>query len=168
MLLRLNVLLVAALAAVAAGHAAVVPALRIWEWALLPALGVLTTVGVLWMGRYVRRDPRWVNLPDKDRLLRLPPERQGLVLARVDEMMQGVNLASLGVFLLVQQLVRAETLGLPEQGWLVAVLVASVGTTPLVLAVFLPRISGEIKRQERADGATRTPPPAPRPHPNFP
>lgn len=150
MLHRLNLALVLFLLAGSLWLANRHPGAFTWEWWMMPLLAVVTTAGMDVLRRYTRRDARFVNLPDKERLLRLPPERQAAVLARVDEMVLLTQTVTLVTFLLVQGLMYAEAFGRSTTGWTVAVLVVAVGTTPLLLATCLPRIYGELKRQERA------------------
>src|SRR5690606_39344895 len=55
-------------------------------WWLLPGLAVFLTVFLGALGRWSTSRPHLVNLPGKERLLALPPERRRPVLTRVADL----------------------------------------------------------------------------------
>jgi uncharacterized membrane protein len=138
---------------IAADGAATWRATSVWSWFLLPALATVTVVLLHLVQRLTRQRPGLLNIPGKEQLLALPPERQAPVLARANEMMEGTITVMLVIFGTVQAGLWHAAHGGSTQTVLVVVLPLALLSTPLVLGIWLPRIGGELERQVRAHRA---------------
>jgi hypothetical protein len=127
------------------------------SWFLLPALATLVVVLLHMLQRLARGRPGLLNIPGREQLLALPPERQAPVIARAVDMMEGTIAIMLLIFCTVQAGLWRVAHGGSAQAVLVVVLPLAVLSTPLVLGIWLPRISNELERQvreHRAAGGT--------------
>lgn len=127
------------------------------SWFLLPAVATATLLLVRMMAGVIAARPRWLNIPGKERLLALPPERQAPVLRRAIDMMHGTITVTLLIFIAVQYGLWHTARGGSADTMLVLVLPLAVLSTPLVLGIWLPRVSEELERQvseHRAAGGT--------------
>jgi len=112
--------------------------------------GIAALMGVLaWAAP---RYPALLNIPNKDKMLALPPERQQPVLRRAMDLLWLINAPILLCFLLIQLGMWHGAHGGDPTGFTVGALVLAVLSTPLALALGLPRVQAELKRQlEAAD-----------------
>jgi len=62
-----------------------------WTWFGLPTIALVLAVFMYFMGRWIHRSPRLVNLPNKKRFLQLSPEGQRQVLGTVTAFLDGVS-----------------------------------------------------------------------------
>ena len=120
-----------------------------WSWFLLPALATAVVILLHAMQRLTVRRPGLLNIPGKEELLALPPERQAPVIARANDMMEGTITVMLLIFGAVQAGLWHAAHGGSSQTVLVVVLPLALLSTPLVLGIWLPRIHSELERQVR-------------------
>lgn len=172
-LLRLNVLLALLLAV---GSLAVFPLLpeqlpagldfqgaaRGWRpkalvpWVGLPAIGAVVAAVLIWMTVWlIPRKPASINIPDKDRLLELPPDRQQPVVRHVQSLVLVVSAGVLLMFGGIQLGVALAALGRPSMVVMLGTLLMGLLSPLAALAVYLPRISDEIDRQRAMMGPAR-------------
>lgn len=127
------------------------------SWFLLPALATATLLLLELMRRLVRTRPGLLNFPGREQLLALPPERQWPVTRRAMDMMDGTITIMLLIFGAVQVGLWHVAHGGSSHTMLAVVLPLALLSTPLVLGIFLPRITSELERQvkaHRADGGS--------------
>lgn len=127
------------------------------SWFGLPTLA-LALAGSLYLVAWLAPvRPRWINLPDRERFLALPEGARGPVYRRVQTLLYLVATLILVVFGLVQLAVYREAMGSLGSGYIIAVLVVSVLSGP-VLAIFgivgLQRAVDEAWRRARTAGET--------------
>ncbi len=120
----------------------------LWRWFTMPIVALLLTTMNYGFAGAVRRWPRMVNLPDKERFLRLPEREREPVLALLRQMMYGISVPLLLVFGLIQYGTWRAALGEPSVGYMVASIVIAVLVTPLIAIAWLPRIQSAINRAE--------------------
>lgn len=118
-------------------------------WFGLPALAVAMTLliyGVAWLlpGR-----PRFLNIPDKQRFLALPPERQAPVLRLVQTSLYWVNAYSLTLQGLVQLSLYRAAHGEADRMFMLFLLLFALAVPPLIVLPLLSRTQAEITRQTR-------------------
>lgn len=97
------------------------------------------------------RNTRYLSIPDKERLLSLPPERQQPVLEALRVSLQAVCLPLTLVFCLVQVATYRAALGGDTLSMFIAILVLSAIASPAMAIGLLLRIQSEINRQVRQD-----------------
>lgn len=127
------------------------------SWFFLPGLATLTLALLVGVSRVVRARPAFLNIPGREKLMALPPERQAPVLARSVELIDGTIVIMLFIFCVVQYGLWRVAHGGSSESMLVVVLPLAVLSTPLVLGIWLPRITNELDRQvqaHRAGGAS--------------
>ena len=121
----------------------------VWSWFGLPLVGLATAAGLDVVTRWALARPGapGVNIPNKEAILALPPERRAAVLAHVATMVYWTGVACLAAFALIQADVWATAHGAATAPWtLGGVVVATVG--PLAaLVVGLARTGAELERQ---------------------
>lgn len=121
-----------------------------WWW--MPVLALVMTGFFAVIARWAMRNPGRVNMPGKDRLLALPPERQRPVLVRTADLLWFTNALTLLLFGVIQWSIYHTAITGPSQGLSVAVLLLAVGMGPMIL-LGLPWIDAELKRQTHAHQA---------------
>lgn len=136
------------------------------SWFALPAIALLMNLLLYGAAAYASRNARFINLPDKERLLRLPPERQRPVLARVRAGLESIGVLLTAMFCLAQFASYRAAMGHDTRLLIVTILVLCVLSSPIVAIVLLLRVQTEIDRQARlerredGDGAPAGPTPA--------
>ena len=120
------------------------------SWFFLPGLATLTLALLIGVSRVVRARPAFLNIPGREQLMALPPERQAPVLARSVELIDGTIVIMLLIFCVVQYGLWRIAHGGSSQSMLVIVLPLAVLSTPLILGIWLPRITNELERQVQA------------------
>ena len=122
----------------------------VWSWFGLPALGLVLAAGLDALTVWTHRHPALtgLNLPQKDAILALPPERRAPVLARSAGMLYGVGALCLVTFVLIQLGTWTAAQDAGGAGWVLAGVVVSV-VGPLAALVWgLWRVSAELRRQQ--------------------
>jgi uncharacterized membrane protein len=128
------------------------------SWFGLPVVATLTAALVGTVAWAAPRYPRLMNLPDKDRLLALPPERQRPVLRRSADLLGLLTAPILLAFGMIQVGMWWGAHGQDTTALLVSALVVSALSAPIGLALGLPRVQAELDRQHRAHEETRADP----------
>lgn len=123
------------------------------SWFMMPAIATAAVLLMALVRRAARRRPALLNIPGKEELMTLPPERQAPVLDRAIEMIDGTAVVMMLIFGAVQLGIWRAAHGGSADSVLVIVLPLAVLSTPLVLGVWLPRISNELERQVKAHRA---------------
>lgn len=119
----------------------------ILSWSLMPALAVFNTLLLYGVGRLASRNARYVNMPGKDDLLKLPPERQRPVLERVRQGVEALSLPITLTFCIIQYTEYRAAFGDRDPLAMVAVLVLS-GVVPIFLAIgLILGTQAELRRQ---------------------
>lgn len=127
------------------------------SWFLLPALATALLLLVIVVTRLASRRPALLNIPGKEQLLALPPARQAPVLAEAAGLIDGSSALMMAVFGAAQYARWHVANGGSSDTVLLLVLPLAVLSTPLVLGLWLPRITNELERQvkaHRAEGGT--------------
>lgn len=119
------------------------------SWFLLPGVATLVVVLLHVVQRFTRQRPGLLNIPGREQLLALPAERQAPVIARASDMMEGTITIMLLIFCAVQGGLWHTAHGGSSETMLVVVLPLALLSTPLVLGIWLPRITNELERQVR-------------------
>lgn len=126
------------------------------SWFALAAIGLLVQVLLTFVAAVVRRNPSAVNIPDKERLLEMPPRHQAPVLLAVQGLVDLLALA-VAVLIAVIQWQFVEVAGGR----------AGIGALPLILApaallvvalAGVVRISGALDAAHRAWRQAGSPP----------
>lgn len=126
-------------------------------WMLLPLIGLATAALQYGIAAYLPRQPRWLNIPQKERLLALPPERQRPVLAHAARMLHWMTAMVLALFLLIAfDMYRGAMSGTGGRGFTVVVLIYSLVVMPVTLWSFIARMQSELDRQWREQQLGRT------------
>jgi len=121
------------------------------ELLIMVAVLVLVTLPMLaggwWMG-WLRKHPRWINMPRKAELLSLPPESQAPYWELVAEFMAAMAAAMALLFLLLVRGLLA--VALESRGTLPAWAVwPGLGVLGLVMLFYLPRMINMPRRLSR-------------------
>lgn len=113
-----------------------------------PAILGLALVGMIYgLARLLPGRPHLFNFPDKDRFLALPAAFRAPVIRRMLDLLYGLATMMLLLFALIQWVRFRTAHGADPEPYVAAILILSVATTPLLLAVWLPRIQREVDRQ---------------------
>ncbi len=116
---------------------------------VMPAIAVITAIGVAWSGKLIRRKPSLVNLPDKKRFLALPEREQQWVLDEVVEMMEYIATGTLALFLAIELIMYRSALGHATGGTATGILIALMLGTLVLPIVMLVRIQGRVNEAVR-------------------
>jgi uncharacterized membrane protein len=119
-----------------------------WNWYLLPLMALAMVALNYGLALVMPRYPKLVNLPDRRRLLDLPPESRQRVIAPVQEMLYALSVPLLMMFVLIQLAQYSEAHGGSGTGYTVTALVLAVLMTPIMLVGWLPRVQNALKREE--------------------
>lgn len=123
------------------------------SWFAIPLVAlVLTAVNYL-IAHLLPRWPHLINLPSKQQFLALSADRRAPVIERLRELLYGISAPLTLLMIVVQVAIYRTAQGEPSNGYILAILLGSVLLTPLMLAVWLPRIQSEIDRQVRGGAA---------------
>lgn len=121
------------------------------SWLSLPLVGLALAAGMEALTRWTLRRPGapGLNIPGKEAILALPPERQVPVMDRAAELLYLTGVACLVAFSLIHLGAWTEANGIDGSMWVLGgVLVSFVG--PLAALVWgLVRIQSEVARQQR-------------------
>lgn len=121
-----------------------------------PVLIGLTVAGLMYgLARLLPRRPDLFNFPDKDRFLALSPSFQAPVIERMRDMLSGLASLMLTLFAAVQWTRFRTAHGADSEPYVAVVLLLSLAATPIVLAVWLPRIQREVDRQVKRERQLR-------------
>jgi uncharacterized membrane protein len=113
-------------------------------WFLLPGAACLVLALIDFLGSRLPAQPDLLNIPDKERLLALPPRFQAPVMREAQHLMDVVAVGTMAIMLLVQwEFVRVAS-GARGLG-VAVVLVASLGLT-VGLLLMVSRITGALDR----------------------
>lgn len=124
------------------------------SWFGLPLIALALNLLLYGVAFLSSRSARYINLPDKDRLLRLPSERQQAVLIRVREGLELLCLPLTLVFCLIQ-VAAFRSAGGHDVGMIfVGVLLLTAVATPAMTIWMLLATQGEINRQVAAERRT--------------
>lgn len=124
-------------------------------WFGMPALGLFLAAAMYALGRWLPFDSKWVNLPDKERYLRLPPEGRRPVDDQLRWLLHALAAEMLAVFCLLQLATWRVATGRPGAELVIGVLLVGLLGGPLLTAVGLVRIQKALDRawrRERASG----------------
>jgi hypothetical protein len=124
-----------------------------WSWFLLPLVTLATVALNYGIAALLPGRPHLMNLPDRKRFLALPPERRAPVIARMQDFLYGFSAPLIVLMGAIQWTMYRAAVGTDGAADVLVVLLASFLLTPLVLAVWLPRIQGELRRQVREHAA---------------
>lgn len=123
----------------------------VFGWFRIPIIALGTTIVIHVAAWLSIRNPRWVNLPQKDELLALAPERQRAVLAKIRDGLGLTAVLTALIMVMVQQLVWHVALG-GDATWLsIATMVVGVLTGPIITVVLLVSTQRELNRQIALD-----------------
>lgn len=124
------------------------------SWFGLPLIALALNLLLYGVAFLSSRSARHINLPDKDRLLRLPPERQRAVLARVRDGLELLCLPLTLVFCLIQIAAFRSAAGHDVGMIFVGVLLLTAVATPATTIWMLLATQGEINRQVATERGT--------------
>lgn len=119
------------------------------SWFAMPALAVALNVLLLGVASWSSRSAKRINLPDKERLLRLPPEGQAAVLARVKGAFDVIALPLTMSFVLVQSAIWVTASGGDGRVFVFVLLAFVMVSGPIGLIAFLLPVQREMDRQHR-------------------
>ncbi|MFW6078986.1 MAG: DUF1648 domain-containing protein [Gemmatimonadota bacterium] len=120
------------------------------SWFTIPLVAVGLNLLVYGAAALGSRNVRLLNIPDKERLLRLPPDGQRAVPARVREGLQALALSVTIVFCLVQIANYRAAYGLDATAEFIGIITLSAIGSPLLAIALLYRVQREIDRQSTA------------------
>ena len=121
------------------------------SWFGLPLTTIVVNVLLYGITLLAQRDPRFINIPEKRRFLKLPSERQRVVLARVGNGIEGFALLLTLFFSSIQLSIYRTALGEDTGSLVSAILVLSVIAAPVLAIALMLRIQKEIDRQEELE-----------------
>lgn len=139
------------------------------SWFALPLVALAVAAALDALMRWALRHPEspMLNLPDKEALLALPPERRAPVLARVAEMTYAIGALSVAACALIQVGVWTTARGADGSGWVLAGGLTVILGSLAVLVWGLVRVQAELTRQQALGyaslGSERRSPPRPAP-----
>lgn len=119
------------------------------SWLLLPLIGVASTVLMYLIGALLPTRPHLLNMPDRKKLLELPPGLQQHVLREASALLYATALVMLVMFGAIQYGAYESALSGERSGAVVAGIILGIAGMPLVLVIYMVRI------QRRLDEAVR-------------
>lgn len=119
------------------------------SWFAIPLIAVALTAVNYWLASLLPRRPHLINFPGKEQFLALPPERRAPVIGRLREFLHGISASLIILMIMVQLTIYRTAQGEPSVAYTILILLGSFMLTPLILAVWLPRIQAEVDRQTR-------------------
>jgi uncharacterized membrane protein len=125
-----------------------------WGAPVLIAAGLVVLLEVI--RALLPTRPALFNFPGKEQLLRLPAEYRSPAIARMQRLMDVVNLQLLLTFVVVQWMIWRGAQGIPSEGLVVVLLMGS----PLLLVITGLMVSGiqhEVDRAQREYESRRNP-----------
>lgn len=125
------------------------------SWFGLPLTAVVVNVIIYGISSLWERNPRFINFPDKSRLMKLPRERRQVVLVKAKSGVRELALVLTLVFFAVQWGIYRTALGGDARSLIIAALAVGTISTPIVAIRLLYRIQKEIDHQvelERRSG----------------
>lgn len=121
-----------------------------FSWFLLNGIGILLTLFLYAITLFIRSKPELINIPDKQRFLLLPPEKQDAVFKELDLLLGRTTGIMLILFTVIQwgsvQVATGKAPTLPP-----LVLIAIFGTSTIIfvfVAIHLNTISKLIKAKD--------------------
>lgn len=117
------------------------------SWFSLPIITVLLILFVHGAVDFAARRPKWLNVPDKDDFLRLPPERRHIVIQTLKESLEPTLLILTLTFCVIQYAIYRSALGADSKPYMAVVLALAMLTTPIAVITIPRRVSEEIERQ---------------------
>jgi uncharacterized membrane protein len=122
-----------------------------FSWFALPLLAVALNVLLFGVAALSTRNPRYINLPGKERLLALPVERQQSVMATIREGLEALAAPLTLAFGLIQLGVYRTAIGQGGRTELVAAHEVILLATPLIAITMVLRSQSELDRQVRLE-----------------
>lgn len=119
-------------------------------WLLLPLLGVATAALLYGIGALLPSRPHLLNIPDKKKLLELPPALQRPVLHEAAGLLYATTLMTLAMFVAIQHGAYESAMSGGQSASVMSGVVIGLIGMPAVLVVYLVRI------QRALDAAWRT------------
>jgi hypothetical protein len=117
------------------------------SWFTIPLVAVGLNLLLIGVARWATERPERINLPDKARLLRLPPERQRAVLTRLRGSFDVVALPLTLSMCFVQAGSYLAARGGSGQAFMILVFVIALLSGPLALIAILLPLQRELDRQ---------------------
>ncbi len=103
-----------------------------WSWFLMPIIALATTILFTWLSRWTLRRPDVINLPNKERLLRLTLDRQRQVVIKMNGIMGWMSVGLNLLFCMIQYSVYRTANGSDEQTLVLAVIISSIVLLPMI------------------------------------
>lgn len=119
------------------------------SWMAMPAIAAVTTVALMVLGTLLPRRPTWINMPDRDRLLKLPVRLQRRVVEGVAHTLYLTAFMTLLMFIVLQYGAWLTATGGDGSGAIMTGLVLAVVGLPIVA------VSALVVMQKRMDAAWR-------------
>lgn len=120
------------------------------SWLLLPLIGVGSAALMYVIAALLPTRPHLLNIPDRKKLLELPPGLQQHVLREAAAMLYATAFVMLLMFAAIQYGAYESALSGERSGAVVAGIILGIAGMPLVLVIYMVRI------QRRLDEAVRT------------
>lgn len=120
------------------------------SWFAMPLVALATSALLYGVAAFSARSVERINMPGKERLLVLPPERQQAVLQRLRGGIELLALPTTIIFCIIQFANYRAASGLETRGLMTAVLVIAMAGSPLLAILLIVRVQREIDRQTRA------------------
>jgi len=117
------------------------------SWFALPLVALALIFFVRGAVAFAARHPKYLNVPDKQNFLRLPAERQRVIIETLKESLEPLNLYLTLTFCIIQYAIYRAALGADPKPYMAAVLALAVLGTPIVLVFLHRRVGEEIERQ---------------------
>lgn len=126
-------------------------------WLLLPMIAGAMQLLLSWVSIWLLpRRPDLFNVPDKDRLMKLPPSYRRSVVPSMQMTLDAIAVCTMAVMVTVQLMLWRAALGERMQGWTAGPIVGTVTITPLALWL-TSKVSTAIEDAERRWKAAGSP-----------
>lgn len=125
-------------------------------WFGMPLLALGLNLLLYVIMRFATRDPRGINLPNKDRLLALPEHRQQVVLEEVKGLLELPCIEVTVIFCLVQYALYRAAVGGDTKALMIVIIAVPLLTAPVLVITMILRIQAAIDRQVELERASAT------------